>query len=47
MNNVKLTKEIVEAVEEVLADKHKFVINDDMEEDMFAKVLKIVNEHVN
>ena len=47
MNNVKLTKQIVEAVKEVLADKHKFVINDDMEEDMFAKVLKIVNEHVN
>ena len=47
MNNVKLTKEIVEAVKEVLADKHKFVINDDMEEDMFAKVLKIINEQVN
>ena len=47
MNNVKLTKEIIEAVKEVLSDKHKFVINDDMEEDMFAKVLKIVNEHVN
>ena len=47
MNNVKLTKQIVEAVKEVLADKHKFVINADMEEDMFAKVLKIVNEHVN
>ena len=47
MNNVKLTKEIVEAVKELLSDKHKFVINDDMEEDMFDKVLKIVNEHVN
>ena len=47
MNNIKLTEKIVEAVKEVLADKHKFVINDDMEEDMFAKVLKIVNEHVN
>ena len=47
MNNVKLTKEIIEAVKEVLSDKHKFVINDDMEEDMFDKVLKIVNEHVN
>ena len=47
MNNVKLTKQIVEAVKEVLADKHKFVINDDMGEDIFDKVLKIVNEHVN
>ena len=47
MNNVKLTKEIIEAVKEVLSDKHKFVINDDMEEDIFDKVLKIVNEHVN
>ena len=47
MNNVKLTKEIIEAVKEVLADKHKFVINDDMEEDMLDKVLKIINEHVN
>ena len=47
MNNVKLTKEIVEAVKEVLSDKHKFVINDDMDEDIFDKVLKIVNEHVN
>lgn len=47
MNNVKLTKEIIEAVKEVLSDKHKFVINDDMDEDIFDKVLKIVNEHVN
>ena len=47
MNNVKLTETIVEAVKELLAEKFKLVINDEMEEDMFDNVLKIINEQVN
>ena len=47
MNNVKLTETIVKAVEEVLAEQFKFVINNEMEDYIFDKVLKIINEQVN
>ena len=47
MNNVKLTETIVKAVKEALAEQFKFVINNEMEDYIFDKVLKIINEQIN